>query len=83
VVGAEPAQLPFALADLTLELVDQPQAGVDGALPGLGEVEPGQQLAAADAEQVGDGAGFAVGEQHRVHALLQAGPPPLRWTAVG
>src|SRR5438552_5589694 len=27
---------------------------------------------AAEAEQIGDGAGLAVGEQHRVHALLQA-----------
>jgi hypothetical protein len=35
VVGAEPAQLALALGDLALELVDQPQAGVDRALPGL------------------------------------------------
>src|SRR5207253_1990294 len=35
VVGAEPAQLPFAVADLALELVDQPQAGLDRAPPRL------------------------------------------------
>jgi hypothetical protein len=73
VVGAEAAQLALALADLAVELVDQPQAGLDRGLPRLGQVEPGEQPAAADAEQIGDGAGLAVGEQHRVHALLEAG----------
>jgi hypothetical protein len=33
VVGAEPAQLAFALADLAVELVDQAQARLDRALP--------------------------------------------------
>jgi hypothetical protein len=32
-----------------------------------------EQLAAAHAEEVGDRARFAVGEQDGVHALLQAG----------
>jgi hypothetical protein len=35
-VGAEPAQLALAVADLALELVDQAQAGLDRCLPGLG-----------------------------------------------
>src|ERR687891_826229 len=73
VLGAEAAQLALALADLPVELVDQAQAGLDRALPRLGQLEPGEQLAAADAEQVGDGAGLAVGEQDRVHTLLEAG----------
>src|SRR5436305_11880686 len=72
-VGAEPAQLALAVADLAVELVDQTQAGLDRALPRLRESEPGEQLAAAYAEQIGDRAGLAVREQDRVHALLQAG----------
>jgi hypothetical protein len=38
-VGAELAQLALAAADLALELVDQAQAGLDRALPRLGQVE--------------------------------------------
>jgi hypothetical protein len=34
--GAEPAQLALAGVDLIVELVDQAQAGCDGALPRLG-----------------------------------------------
>src|SRR5262249_23172595 len=64
----EPAQLTFALVDLALELVDQAQAGLDRSLPGLRQSELGEQLASAHAEEVGDGAGLAVREQHRVHA---------------
>src|ERR687891_1943075 len=73
VLGAEAAQLAFALVDLLVELVDQAQAGLDRALPGLGQIEPGEQLAAVDAEEVGDGAGLAVGEQDGVHTLFEAG----------
>jgi hypothetical protein len=73
VLGAEPAQLALALVDLAVELVDQAQAGLDRPLPRLGQVEAGEQPAAADAEEIGDGAGLAVREQHRVHALIQAG----------
>jgi hypothetical protein len=73
VVGAEPAQLRLAAGDLLVELVDQAQARRDGARPRLGQLHAGEQLPAADAEQVGDGAGLAVREQGRVHALLQAG----------
>jgi hypothetical protein len=39
VVGAEPAQLTLARADLALELVDQAQARLDRALPRLGQPE--------------------------------------------
>src|SRR6266496_3882180 len=72
VVGAEPAQLPFVLADLAIQLVDQVQAGLDRPLPRLRESESGEELAAAHAEQVRDRARLAVGEQHGVHALLEA-----------
>jgi hypothetical protein len=72
VIGAEPAQLALALADLTVELVDQTQTCVDRALPRLRQTKLGEQLAAADAEEVGDRARLPVGEQDRVHALLQA-----------
>jgi hypothetical protein len=50
VVGAEPAQLAFALADLAVELVDQTQAGLDRALPRLRQTESAEQPAAARAE---------------------------------
>jgi hypothetical protein len=72
VISAEPAQLALALCDLAIELVDQAQAGIDRALPRLRQAEAGEQLAAAEAEEIGDGAGPAVGEQDGVHALLQA-----------
>jgi hypothetical protein len=48
----------LALADLAVELVDQAQAGLDRCSPRLGQVESGEQLAAADAEEVGDGQGL-------------------------
>ena len=72
-LSAEAVQLALAVADFAVELVDQAQAGLDRPLPRLGQAESGEQLAAADTEEVGDGAGRAVGEQDRVHALLQAG----------
>jgi len=71
VVGAEPAQLALAVVDFAVELVDQAQACNDGSLPRLGQREPGEQLAATNAEQVGNRAGLAVREQDRVHTLLQ------------
>jgi hypothetical protein len=61
VLGAEPAQLTFAVADLAVELVDQAQARFDRALPRLRESEPSEQLAAADTEQIGDRAGLCRG----------------------
>ena len=71
-VGAEPAQLALAVAGLVVELVDQTHAGVDRALPRLRRPEPGEQQAAADTEEIGNGAGLAVRQQHGVHALVQA-----------
>jgi hypothetical protein len=62
VVAAEPAQLALALADLAVELVDQPQARVDCALPRLGQLEPREQLTASHTEEIRDRAGLAVGE---------------------
>jgi hypothetical protein len=47
---------------ISLELVDQAQARFDRALPRLGQPESGEELAAADAEQIGDGARLAMGE---------------------
>src|SRR3954451_17299901 len=72
-VGAELSQLALAVCDLALELVDETQAGLDRPLPRLWQAQPGEQLAPADAEQIGDRTGPAVGEQHRVHTLLEAG----------
>jgi hypothetical protein len=72
-VDAEPTQLTLAVADLAVELVDQTQAGLDRALPGLGQSEPSELLAAAHTEQIGDRTGLAVREQDSVHTLLQAG----------
>jgi hypothetical protein len=72
VVGAEPAQLALAVVDFAIEVIDQAPARLQVARPGLGQQQACEQLAAADAEQVGDGARFAVCEQDRVHALLQA-----------
>jgi hypothetical protein len=71
VVGAEAAQLALAVADLAVELVDQPQAGLERSLPGLGQPKPGEQLTAVDAEQIGDRAGLAVREQDRMDAYEQ------------
>jgi len=65
-------QLALAVADLAVEFVDQTEACFDGALPGLRQPELGEQLTATHAEQIGDGAGFAVSEQDGVHALFQA-----------
>src|SRR6266542_3992651 len=71
-VGAEPAQLAFALADLAVELVDQSQARFDRSLPWLRQTESHEQRAAADTEEIGDRARLPVRQQDRVHALLQA-----------
>jgi hypothetical protein len=46
-VGAEPAQLAFAGGDLLVELVDQTQARLHVAVPGLGQRQPCEEAAAA------------------------------------
>ena len=64
-VGAEQAQLAG-------EFVDQPQAGLDCCFPLLQQPEPGELLAAADPEEIGDRTGLAVREQHRLDALNES-----------
>jgi hypothetical protein len=84
VVSAKPTELALAGVDLVVEFIDQAQAGLKGALPRLRQSQPGEQLAATNAEEVGDRAGLAVRKQDRVDALLQAGAvadevqPPAR-----
>jgi hypothetical protein len=69
--GAATAQLPLAVADLVVELVDQRQAGRDRRRPRLGQLEPFEQTAAAGAEEVAMRVGQAVLEEDRVDAVLQ------------
>src|SRR5439155_8754104 len=70
VLDTEPVQVALAVADLVVELVDQLQAGGDGAGPRFRQLEPFEQVAAGDAEE--DRTRLAVGERDRVHALLEA-----------
>jgi hypothetical protein len=51
VVGAEPAQLAFALCDLAVELVDQTQARMDRGGPGLRQRQPLKERTTGDAEE--------------------------------
>src|SRR5439155_4002217 len=73
VLGAELPERLLAGVDLPVELVDQTQARLDRAGPGLGQRQPLQERAAGDAKQVGDGAGLAMREQQCVDALLETG----------
>jgi hypothetical protein len=50
VLGAEPTQLGFAVADLLVQLVDQQQASGDGRAPRLGKLQALEQRPAAGAE---------------------------------
>jgi hypothetical protein len=74
VIGAECAQLALAALDLAVELVDQAQARLQRPAPDVRELQALEQGPAAGAEEVGDGAGNAVREQRRVHAVLEARP---------
>ena len=56
-LGAQRAQLLVDRLDLLVEVVDQLQARVDGRAPRLRDLQAVEQLAAGDAEQVGDRAG--------------------------
>ena len=58
-VGVALLEPAVDLGDLVLEVVDQLERGGDVAAPGLGDLEPREQLAALDPEQVGDRAGPA------------------------
>ena len=53
------------------ELVDQMQRDINRLPPRLGQIEPLQQLAAGEAEQIRDRAGLAEVDQRRVDPLLQ------------
>src|SRR6266487_568710 len=64
VVGAAPAQLALAVADLPVELVDQTQAGLDRPLPRLWQPELCEQLATAHTEEIGGRTRLAMREQH-------------------
>ncbi len=70
-VGAQGPQLALAGGDLALLLVEQAQAGLERAPPGLGQLHPLEQRPAARAEQVGAGAGVAEGDQRLVDARLE------------
>ena len=58
-VGADALELHGERGDLQLEIVDQPEADVDVAPPRVGDLEAVEQLAAGEAEEVGDRAGSA------------------------
>jgi hypothetical protein len=70
-IGATPAQLAVDLGDLALEVIDQLKTGVDGAAPGLRDLQAVKQLTAGDPEQVGHRAGLAERDQRRVDAMLE------------
>ena len=53
-LGAQGTQLLVDRLDLSFEVVDQRQAGVDGLTPGLGNRQTVQPLAPGDAEQIRD-----------------------------
>jgi hypothetical protein len=73
VFGAAGLELAVDLGDEALEFVDRLEAGIDRAAPWLRDLEPVKQLAAGDAEQVGDRAGMPEGDHRRMDAALQAG----------
>ena len=70
-IGAARSELGVDLGDLGLELVDQKQARVDVASPGLGQIELGEQPAAGDPEEIGDRAGAPEADQRRVDPVLE------------
>jgi hypothetical protein len=76
VVGAQPAQLPFAPVDLDVQVVDQAHRGGGGPRPRLRQLQPVQQLPPARAEQVSGRARPPEGQQRGVNSVLQRGPVP-------
>src|SRR5207249_5951286 len=70
-VGAELLQLPLERGDLSVELVDQTQTRLERARPRLGQLEPLERPAAANAEQVTGRAGLAEAEQRLVDAVFE------------
>ena len=64
-IDAELAQLALDRADLAVELVDQRDRGENVGSPGVREIEPLEQRAAAPAEQIRDRAGVPEAETVR------------------
>jgi hypothetical protein len=71
VIGALASQLDGQRRDLQLEVVDQLQAGVDGAPPRVGDREPVEQVAAGVPEQIRHRARMPEGHQRRVDTVLE------------
>jgi hypothetical protein len=71
--GSPTPQLALELRDAAGEVVDQREGSRDVPAPGLRHHVARQQRAAADAEEVTDGTGDAVGEEPRVDAVLETG----------
>src|SRR5438132_13704201 len=71
VVGAAPAQLTLERVHLPVELVDQAQARLDVATPGLEQRHRRQQCSAVAAEQIADRTGEAMTRERGVDAVLQ------------
>jgi hypothetical protein len=58
VIGALALELARQLSDLQFQVVDQPQADVDGATPRIGDLEAVEQLAAGVPEPIRDRHGW-------------------------
>ena len=72
VLGPEAPQLALDGLGLSVQGVDERDAGGDVALPGLGQGESPQVLASPRSEQVAHRTGMAEGQQGGVDAGLQA-----------
>src|SRR5208283_1396838 len=71
VIGSRSAQLAVDLIDLALEIPDRLKARVDGAAPGLRDVQALEQFAAGYPEQIADRARMPEGHERRVNAVLE------------
>src|SRR5207302_451585 len=74
--GAKLLQLELATVDLAVELVDQLEAPLQRQLPGLRQLQPLEQLPAAQAEEIRERTGDAVREQRRLDTVLERRPMP-------
>jgi len=70
VIGADPPQLVVDRGDLAVEVVDHRNGADHVRAPGLGNGKTLKQLAATDAEEIGDRARRTPGHERRVNALL-------------
>jgi hypothetical protein len=71
VIRTADAQLPVDLIDLSFEVLDQVKARVEGAAPGLWDIQALEQFAAGDPEQIADWAGMPEAHQRRVNTVLE------------